>query len=72
MPLPVVFGSQRAQPGALSSPPVASRSILGTLSLWISLAQVEGAPKVVKEGLKKEEAEALQKTLTEGEPPAPH
>lgn len=30
-------------------------------------AQVEGAPKVVKEGLKKEEAEALQKTLVEGE-----
>ena len=29
--------------------------------------QVEGAPKVVKEGLKKEEAEALQKTLVEGE-----
>lgn len=28
--------------------------------------QVEGAPKVVKEGLKKEEAEALQKTLVDG------
>ena len=28
--------------------------------------QVEGAPKVVKEGLKKEEAEALQKTLADG------
>jgi ribosomal protein L7/L12 len=28
---------------------------------------VEGAPQVVKAGLKKEEAEALQKTLVEGE-----
>jgi hypothetical protein len=35
-------------------------------AVYIRLLQVEGAPKVVKEGLKKDEAEALQKTLVEG------
>ena len=37
------------------------------LLLSFCLPQVEGAPQVVKAGLKKEEAEALQKTLVEGE-----
>lgn len=40
------------------------RAITG-LGLKEAKELVEGSPKVVKEGLKKEEAEALQKTLTE-------
>lgn len=40
------------------------RAITG-LGLKEAKELVEGAPKVVKEGLKKEEAEALQKTLVE-------
>ena len=56
---------RNGRPPHLAPPPL--MPIPPPPSFRVPCPQVEGAPQVVKAGLKKDEAEALQKTLVEGE-----